>query len=515
MEGFDLVPLDGGEPVRLPEGETVLGRGPFLGVNDKRVSRHHSLLENQDGQLRLKPTHVNPCFSQACLEDAPQPLERDRWHILHHGDIFSLLPGKYIYKVVALGGRNSQAFQGDGEEYVPTRPSGSASPKSEPPPPIKQDICQTLPWTGEDMCQTPCPVGQHLTGTRRSQNAALEVAVNQQKYKEEIIKTCTSDKGETGLVKEVQRPQNEVCSAKKRVLPAWMTASVASPVNPCTTSKGAGRTSKGPAMPTTSSKRGSPPQSTCPVTSVGEESESSGAEQMLTKRRKMRKAQSEAVPRARQQARRASESEEFDSLDAEESENGTGDRKGNKLANPTAGINQPDKQDRKSEDELTDDRAKRLGTDHCSASNQTPSKALLRKPCPYGKDCYRKNPLHFQECSHPGDSDYKEEKEDEAEAADLPECPYGTDCYRKNPLHLKEYKHTKRPARTTRKQGKKSPADDDDDGDDFGDSDSFINDESDDNVDDSDYVPPDSDESGKEDIKQLQKEAKAFMKRNK
>lgn len=44
----------------------------------------------------------------------------------------------------------------------------------------------------------------------------------------------------------------------------------------------------------------------------------------------------------------------------------------------------------------------------------------------------RKNPLHFQECSHPGDTDYEEEEEpeEEGEESELPECPYGTDCYR-------------------------------------------------------------------------------------
>lgn len=41
----------------------------------------------------------------------------------------------------------------------------------------------------------------------------------------------------------------------------------------------------------------------------------------------------------------------------------------------------------------------------------------------------RKNPIHFQECSHPGDTDYEEEDEETGEA-DRPECPYGSDCYR-------------------------------------------------------------------------------------
>lgn len=44
---------------------------------------------------------------------------------------------------------------------------------------------------------------------------------------------------------------------------------------------------------------------------------------------------------------------------------------------------------------------------------------------------HRKNPLHFQECSHPGDTDHEEEEpEEEEEESERPECPYGTDCYR-------------------------------------------------------------------------------------
>lgn len=33
MSGFHLVPVTGGEQVHLPLGETVLGRGPLLGVS--------------------------------------------------------------------------------------------------------------------------------------------------------------------------------------------------------------------------------------------------------------------------------------------------------------------------------------------------------------------------------------------------------------------------------------------------------------------------------------------------
>uniref|UniRef100_A0AAY4AHK1 Uncharacterized protein n=1 Tax=Denticeps clupeoides TaxID=299321 RepID=A0AAY4AHK1_9TELE len=54
-----------------------------------------------------------------------------------------------------------------------------------------------------------------------------------------------------------------------------------------------------------------------------------------------------------------------------------------------------------------------------------------------------------------------------------------------------------------------------DDGEEFDDDDSFINDDSEEVEEDSDYVPNYSDDGGKEDVKRLQKEAKAFLRRKK
>ncbi|KYO23705.1 aprataxin and PNK-like factor isoform B [Alligator mississippiensis] len=85
MSGFQLVPADGGCPVTLPRGETVIGRGPLLGITDKRVSRKHAVLEVVGDQLRIKPVHVNPCFLQSSENGDLLPLETHEWHSLNPG----------------------------------------------------------------------------------------------------------------------------------------------------------------------------------------------------------------------------------------------------------------------------------------------------------------------------------------------------------------------------------------------------------------------------------------------
>lgn len=67
-------------------------------------------------------------------------------------------------------------------------------------------------------------------------------------------------------------------------------------------------------------------------------------------------------------------------------------------------------------------------------------------------------------------------------------------------------------ARSSRTAAKNAP-DDDDDKDEY--DNSFIDDDSEGSGNDSDYVPQASDDSDKEDVKRLQREATAFLKRRK
>uniref|UniRef100_A0A1A8PZC6 Aprataxin and PNKP like factor n=1 Tax=Nothobranchius pienaari TaxID=704102 RepID=A0A1A8PZC6_9TELE len=419
MSGFKLVPVEGGDPVHLLPGETVLGRGPLLGISDTRVSRNHGLLQNLNG-LRLKPTHLNPCFVQSSLDDDPRPLQRGSWHQLRHGDLFSLLPGRLIFRVEAVEEehtpRNSQNFEDEA-----TRPDVESSPGVEP----------------EQKQASPQPAAQNGGGSNR-------LSVKQDKPTQQVA----------GALEAPSAP-------RRRVLPAWMSAAVSAGSlssvlkvpSPVKKNKQAAALAAKPATPTVTSLPG------------GAELSDEEEEEEEEPRRKMSKDE-------KRQSETGDPSESSVRFEPKPSRL--------KVTDKAAGHSASEQEDKEK------------------------SRPQVRTPCPYGKDCYRKNPVHFQECSHPGDPDYEEE--------DRPECPYGTDCYRKNPLHLQQFSHTKKPVRSTRNVTKLPP---DEDEEDSGGDDSFINDDSEDVGDDSDFVPPDSDDSEQEDVQSLQKEAKAFLKKRK
>jgi len=69
-----------------------------------------------------------------------------------------------------------------------------------------------------------------------------------------------------------------------------------------------------------------------------------------------------------------------------------------------------------------------------------------RRPiCPFGGSCYRKNPAHRTEQSHPGDSDYEDQKQIDDnyydDESNKPICPFGKACYRQNPQHKRDFQH--------------------------------------------------------------------------
>ncbi|NWW44503.1 APLF factor, partial [Pedionomus torquatus] len=151
-----------------------------------------------------------------------------------------------------------------------------------------------------------------------------------------------------------------------------------------------------------------------------------------------------------------------------------------------------------------------------SADASESSKEIKRKrtPCMYGTGCYRKNPIHFQQFSHPNDDDYHEmEIVTQDNNDNRPECPYGTACYRKNPQHKLEFKHSAPPGRrAVEKEGAS-----DEEPNDYDPNDSFRDNEEEEcepTDEDSDWEPS-SEEKDSEDVEILLQEARRFVKTKK
>ncbi|KFP41661.1 Aprataxin and PNK-like factor, partial [Chlamydotis macqueenii] len=151
-----------------------------------------------------------------------------------------------------------------------------------------------------------------------------------------------------------------------------------------------------------------------------------------------------------------------------------------------------------------------------SADASESSKQIKRKrtPCMYGTGCYRKNPVHFQQFSHPDDDDYHETEVVTQDSNDnRPECPYGTACYRKNPQHKLEYKHSAPPGeRAVEKDGANDAEPNE-----YDLNDSFLDDEEEEcepTDEDSDWEPSSEDQDN-EDVETLLQEAHRFVKTKK
>ncbi|KAG7217822.1 hypothetical protein INR49_020871 [Caranx melampygus] len=81
-----------------------------------------------------------------------------------------------------------------------------------------------------------------------------------------------------------------------------------------------------------------------------------------------------------------------------------------------------------SEDEMSERQQTNGRTETAGGSDAgAVSKPRVRTPCPYGKDCYRKNPLHFRSAVNLETVTTKRRRRGRGEGEERPECPYGTD----------------------------------------------------------------------------------------
>ncbi|CAH0550766.1 unnamed protein product [Brassicogethes aeneus] len=74
----------------LPFGEHVIGRGPLLKVNDKRISRNHAVIK-YNGKATITALHINPCYFKSAQSKSMTILPLNKDTPLADRDCFALL----------------------------------------------------------------------------------------------------------------------------------------------------------------------------------------------------------------------------------------------------------------------------------------------------------------------------------------------------------------------------------------------------------------------------------------
>ncbi|XP_030413725.1 aprataxin and PNK-like factor isoform X2 [Gopherus evgoodei] len=580
MPGFELAPADGGRPVPLQPGQTVLGRGPLLGITDKRVSRKHAILEVVGDQLRIKPqdldpgssdaqhtllplelkkqleskVHVNPCFYQSPETSHLLPLETDEWHSLSPGDSFSLLIDKYIFKVLSTHSDVESTLRKNSKIAADETANKSSSSGH----PIKMS-CD--PFLAE---LTSCSNNNIQVKAHSLLERTGEIPKNETSSKSSLFSASCNENEE---LKPVWR---------KRMLPSWMlqgdlmVQSLSIPVpkrgGGVTRGRGRGKSDMEPSKSRANVQGRKRLASEERLGDIKEMEQDQGKKSKTTEEEATVPPSRDAsgIPLARitrkvEEDYNKTVSQKIESsveksdcqLHSKRPEHRL-DAKG-QLSSDTNKMNgrenkdevihsasQQTHQDKPShshvplvetqeldlnQDPEAEDFNSARSTDALQRSKQTKQK---RTPCMYGSGCYRKNPLHFQQFSHPGDHDYHDMEVVSQDDDDRPECPYGTTCYRKNPQHKLEYKHsappeteTRRTRQKTTKRGKsvlEEDSDNDGEPNEYDLNDSFLDDEEKEEYDptdeDSDWEP-DPEDKDNEDVETLLKEAQNFIKTKK
>ncbi|XP_042678722.1 aprataxin and PNK-like factor isoform X1 [Centrocercus urophasianus] len=522
MAGVRLAPCDGGCPVALPPGETLLGRGPLLGITDKRISRKHAILEVVGGQVRIKPIHVDSCFYQSPENGRLLPLEAHEWHSLKFGDSFSLMVDKYIFKVLSAqpvesADRNNE----DAEAAVSVRPVEISHSPSLPEP-----ACSTSEMQGSTEIRSSDSTSTHLVpfcddseGEQSKSIQRRRVLPSWMLEKNLLVPRISEPimKGGDRNKKSQGRGKSDMESLKSEVsiLQGKRSASeeIKENFEDEEQDEEEGRRLSSPLQ----NASGFPLESTMGNMERKGKTETKKAGSSVEKsNRQLHSKRSKPSGQMSSKINRLEESENKGQLTCSTSQQAPRGR-----TSPTGaqeGAYEPNA-------DMDYDTEISYTTKGAEASESSRKIKHKRTPCMYGAACYRRNPVHFQQFSHPNDDDYYETHSVTQDDNDnRPECPYGTACYRKNPQHKLEYKHTvppvteRRTRQRTSKNGKRGLEEDsDDDGgpNEYDLNDSFIDDEEEEcepTDEDSDWEPSSEE---KEDVETLVKEAQGFVKTKK
>ncbi|XP_025966286.2 aprataxin and PNK-like factor isoform X2 [Dromaius novaehollandiae] len=519
MAGVRLVPADGGCAVALPPGETVLGRGPVLGITDKRVSRKHAILEVEDGQI-----HVNPCFYQSPENGCLLPLEAHEWHPLKVGDSFSLLVDKYIFKVLSAHPVEStvRKSQETNAEDIPSILSINMSCS----PSLIEPACSSSEIQGTTKIRKNETTSRHLVPPPDDHESEQLKSIQRKRVlpswmlEGNLMVQRLSDpemKEGGGIKRDEGRGGSNIESLKREINMQKRTRLTSEEIAEAHEVEEQYQGKKGCFSITVPSSQNT---SEFPLESTIRNMEGNGKTEtknpgnsMEQNDRQLHNKRSKATGQISSKKSRIEETEKKEQITGSTSQQVYWSR-----TSPYYGAEEGSHEPDANLDYKTEICDSTRSFDASESSKQIKRK---RTPCMYGAGCYRKNPAHFQQFSHPNDDDYNEtDIITQPDSDDRPECPYGTTCYRKNPQHKLEYKHSappvieRRTRRRTSKNGKRALEEDsDNDGEpnEYDLNDSFIDDEECESTDEDSDWEPNSEEKENEDVETLLKEAHRFV----
>jgi len=501
------------EKFSIPENETAIGRGAFLKVIEKRVSRKHAVVKYEDGKMFVKPVHNNPTFFCSSSSSEFLPLTKDVWKQLEHGDVIALLPDT-----------------------------------------LKFTVCIKVDQTQEYDLES-CSEEKDSSATTVSATTVSKNKVDQDNVIDDSSLLSKNDFSKDNDHNDLISPQ------RKRKLPDWMLNITVGSGKEQSSTKAKAKRNKSSSTSSTKPTCVKPIKSEEPIC---RKSSLIDKPKPANKSNEANNSNEDDISnslhnQSRESPRRVDQSKACDNLslpdnvvNAKDDDNVLKPGSTSKAKAQSSHAENSLLAHNDHADESSHSKNKEKITETISLPQHTPTSssslpiATTNLPiattnipattttanlpattttadlpvCSYGASCYRKNPQHFVEYSHL--------KED-----DLPECPYGTSCYRKNPEHINGYEHTKQidvpssGGRSTRKRRQvkgKSVLDNtsDDDGEnnsyDYNDSfldetdeseDSFTNDD----ASDSDYNPGGNHDDGSQDddVKDLIKEANEFV----
>ncbi|CAF1052583.1 unnamed protein product [Rotaria sp. Silwood1] len=416
----ELIPIAEGNRITVKENEKVIvGRGSSLGCNEKKISRHHAeLLLKDDNTLWIKPTHANPVFYRP-LNGKTIQLTKDVERELNDGDQIGLLPSSFFFRVsfsTDENNNNDKNDDSDSDSLYAWKKDDNLSPVRATSPDqwspthgyrrsISNQDTSVFDFD-EDANDEPARTPSKRTSFEKKISLDVEPKPRISMSVPTVNLTRISVPPPSVDNEDEIEPINTNHTSRK--LPKWMAAPTPSPITKQTT-----------ATPKSSYSRNS--SNTTPTSAKRHLSFEGDSNSDVNESSNMSDVRSPATPiETKSPGKVLSKVPSTRSFDSDSADG-------------------------------FDFVASKTTTTTTTPSPSVPKRikpGSKRRPvCQFGASCYRKNPIHRAEQSHPGDSDYEDSKQsydndnNDDNDADKPLCPFGKSCYRQNPQHKRDFKH--------------------------------------------------------------------------